>query len=601
MEISSQIREFLLNKISQVGGHFGPNLGIIECAIALHKVFNSPIDKIVWDVSHQSLPHKILTGRLESVKRFHKARGASAFTNPYESEHDFFINGHTSTAISQALGTAKARDFKVQSGQITDTEKVIALIGDGALSGGQALESLNNVANLKSQFLIILNDNQMSIDYNSGGLYEGLKQLRESNGEDKNNIFKFLGLDYLYLDDGNNIEKLITALEKVKDLDHPVVLHIKTVKGLGYDIALEKPEEWHYHIPFDIKTGLPSVKQDEKRALLTNNIQETIDFLQAQDDSLIVVPGSPLIGYSLQKNAKNRYLDVGIAEGFGISYGSSIARSGVKTYAVIASSFLQRAYDQIIHDWTLNSDINTNSKHMTLIVLGCGITATDATHNGIFDIPMISNIPGLVYLCPTNDTEYIMMLDWCKNQPFSTAIRLPAGTLPESHLEDRIVEKITSKIEFNREDAIKSHTVNGGIIPKYKINVKSEVIKKGKKVAVFGLGIWLNTADKLVDLIKKKLGLDATLINPRFISHLDTELLESLKVDHDYIISIEDGLIDGGFGSKIASYFANSSMKCYIYGVDKEYVDSVKFKSIINRYKLSEELIFEELRGIIAK
>jgi 1-deoxy-D-xylulose-5-phosphate synthase len=590
-ELASQMREFLLEKLAQVGGHFGPNLGIIEAAIALHKVFNSPKDKIIWDVSHQSLPHKILTNRFDLVNKFHECHGASAFTNPNESEHDFFTNGHTSTVVSQGLGIAKARDFK----GIVD-ENVVAVLGDGALSGGQALESINNLANLHSNFILVLNDNEMSIDFNSGGLYQGLQQLRDTNGTSENNIFKFMGLDYVYLEEGNDISKLVDVLEGIKDIDHPIVLHIHTKKGKGYEIAEKNPESWHYHVPFDIATGKSSAKTDEKRALLVNTTAETVEFIQKKSNVLAFIPGSPLLGRDLQETVPSRYIDTGIAEQTAVSYASSVASNGVKSYMVIASPFLQRAYDQVIHDWTINNSPST------LIVLGGGVTATDSTHNGIFDIPLLSNIPNLVYLSPSNDTEYLRMLDWCDVQNFPTAIRLPAGVIPDSDYQDREVSPIEGHYsDITTTDNIKVATEFGGISPNREFIAKSEVIQKGSKVAIFSVGIMIDTAGKAADLIEKELGFKPTIVNSRYISHLDTELINNLQNDHEIFITLEDGLVEGGFGAKLATYLAPTKSKTLVKGVKKEYLDTVKYSSILERYRLSPELILEDTKNILGE
>jgi 1-deoxy-D-xylulose-5-phosphate synthase len=625
--LCSEMREFLVDLLSERGGHVGPNLGIIEASVALHKVFNSPYDKIVWDVSHQSLPHKILTGRIGLVRKFHQTGGASPFTNIYESEHDHFSVGHTSTSVSLAAGLAKARDFRVADSRSASSndaprENVIAVIGDGSLSGGQAFEGLNVGGSLKSGFIVLVNDNEMSIDFNAGGLYTGLARLRASKGQDPCNIFKFLGYDYLYVEGGNDVNALVEAFESVKDTTHPVVVHIHTKKGLGIKWAEENPELWHYHIPFDKTTGENVVSHDKKRPLVVSSTEATINFLRDNEDVLTVIPGSPLLGRALQDSISDRYLDMGIAEATGISFSSALAKGlaidsanaptkghdtqppgaitspAKKVFICIASTFLQRAYDQVIQDWTLNDT------PATLVVLGGAITATDSAHIGVFDIPMLKNIPNLVYLTPASEREYLQMLHWCKKQSFPTAIRVSGGNIPA--FEDRSSPPIEAG--FTGADvSVVGETISGGVTPRREFVAKSEVVHRGKDVAILGLGMFLHKALEVRDILLEY-GINSTVINPRFISHLDTELLESLTKDHRLVVSLEDGSTNGGFGESVAHFYediraraesADKGMHVMIRGSFKEHIDSVKYSNLMKRYRLDPETIGSDVLNFL--
>ncbi|MDR1861536.1 MAG: 1-deoxy-D-xylulose-5-phosphate synthase [Candidatus Ancillula sp.] len=587
--VSDEIRQFLIDKFAEVGGHVGPNLGIIEPTIALHKVFDFKNDRLVWDVSHQDLPHKLLTNRIELMEKFHEKGGASAFSNPAESEYDNFIVGHTSTSVTQAVGIARARDIKGEK------FNVVAVLGDGSLSGGQAFEGLNNAGMLKSNFILLLNDNEMSIDFNAGGLYSGLARLRATRGTDPNNIFTFMGFEYKYLEEGNDLAKLIDALEELKDINHPVVLHIHTLKGKGLDFAVKHPESWHYGIPFDKTSGAPTVKHDENRALIVNSIDKTIEYIINKPDSYAIIPGSPLLGRKLQDTVPERYIDTAIAEQAAVSIASSMAKFGVDSYMIIASSFLQRAYDQVLQDWTLNDC------PATLIVLGCGVTPTDAAHNGVFDIPMLSNVPNLVYMSPTNDDEYVKMLKYCASANFPTAIRLPAGTIPELEISDREVDEIVGYFgQENGADKLCISTASGGVLPKSEFIAKSEVLHRGSKVALLGLGIMLDTAVKTARLLKD-IGINATVVNPRFVSHLDTQLLDELKDDHQLVVTLEDGIAEGGFGAKVATYYSMSDVKVLVRGVKKEHIDSLKFAQILERYRWASEMILDDIKEALAE
>ncbi|MEE1269397.1 MAG: 1-deoxy-D-xylulose-5-phosphate synthase, partial [Prevotellamassilia sp.] len=501
--LAEDIRTLLIEKLSRHGGHCGPNLGMVEATIALHYVFDSPRDKIVFDVSHQSYPHKMLTGRVAAFLSESHYDDVSGYSEPSESEHDFFVIGHTSTSVSLAGGLAKGRDLRGETGN------VIAVIGDGSLSGGEALEGLDWAAELNSNFIIVVNDNQMSIAENHGGLYENLAELRRSHGNCENNLFRAMGLDYVYVDKGNDLSSLIEAFRKVKDTNHPVVVHINTLKGKGYAPAEEDKETWHWTMPFEISTG----------ALKQKNIGEDYNSLTAahllqcmKDDKTVcaITAGTPGIwGWTpaRRQEAGKQFVDVGIAEEHAVALASGMAKAGGKPVFGVCSSFLQRAYDQV------SQDLCINDNPATLLVLWGSLTSmTDVTHLCHFDIPLLSGIPNLVFLAPTNREEYLAMLDWSlAYDRHPVAIRVPVG---EPRSATRPVP--TDFSELN----------------------KSELVCRGKDVAILGLGNFFALGEQVSSALKDR-GIEATLINPRFISGLDESLLDSLVSEHRLVVTLE--------------------------------------------------------------
>lgn len=562
--LSDEMRELIIKKVNTTGGHMGPNLGIIEATIAMHYVFNSPVDKIVFDVSHQCYPHKILTGRKEGFTNPDKYHVYTGYTAPEESEHDLFKVGHTSTSVSLAAGVAKARDLKEEKGN------VIALIGDGSLSGGEALEGLDNAAALGSNIIIVVNDNEMSIAENYGGLYDNLKLLRETNGQAECNFFKSLGFDYLYVEEGNNIEKLIEALKKVKDTNHPVVVHIHTVKGHGLAPAEENKEAFHWILPgtLDEKQKTAPVVQTEDYTSLTK------DFIlkkASQDKTVIAVnAGTPGV-FGFNKDYRERldkqYTDVGIAEEHAVAYSSALAKCGAKPFFAVMSSFIQRTYDQ------MSQDLALNNSPITMLVYWGGLSGADATHLCSFDIPLISNIPNIVYLSPTNKEEYIAMLEYAyKQNEHPVAIRVPNTQLISTGIEDNT--------DYSKLNKFKIETF-------------------GQKVAIIGVGNFLSLANEVKQEVRLKFGIDATVINPRFVSGIDKEMLEDLKANHDLVITLEDGQLDGGFGEKIARFYGNSDMKVLNFGGKKEFTDRVPLEQLYQRYHLTKELITEDIAKLL--
>ena len=561
--LADEMRQALLQKLSKHGGHFGPNLGMVEAAIALHYVFNSPTDKIVYDVSHQSYPHKMLTGRKDAFLYEDKYDDVSGYSNPDESDHDFFTIGHTSTSVSLACGLAKGRDLK------GDKENIIAVIGDGSLSGGEALEGLDFASELNSNLIIVVNDNDMSIAENHGGLYKNLKKLRDTDGKAECNLFKSMGLDYVFVKDGNDIDSLITAFKQVKDSTYPVVVHICTQKGKGYEIAEKNKEAWHYCGPFDLETGKSDMPQDgEDYSSMTADIL----LKKMKEDKTIVgiTSATPTVfGFTedKRKEAGSQFVDVGIAEETAVALASGIAKNGGKPIYGVYSTFIQRTYDQLSQDLCIN-----NSAATILVYWASVYGMNDVTHLGIYDIPMMSNIPNLVYLAPTTKEEYLAMLDWSIEQnDHPVAIRVPISVVSDG-------KKVTK--DFS------------------KLN-EYEVTQNGSKIAIVALGSFYSVGAKTAEIIENKTDVKPTLINPIYITGTDDKLLEQLKENHDIVITVEDGVLDGGFGEKIARFYGNSDIKVLNYGLKKEFLDRYNPEEIVKANRLTPEQIAEDVCGII--
>lgn len=555
--LAEEIRSAILNRDSKIGGHVGPNLGIVETTIALHYVFNSPEDKIVYDVSHQSYPHKILTGRKNGFLTDEGMREISGYTNPAESEHDHFIVGHTSTSVSLACGLAKARDLKGEK------HNVIAVIGDGSLSGGEALEGFDNAAVLNSNIIIIVNDNEMSIAENHGGLYGNLRLLRQTGGKAECNMFKALGFDYRYLEEGNDIAKLTSLMKEVKDTDKPTVLHIHTEKGKGYKPAEEHKETWHWSVPFDIASGNPTVdlSGENYNSITVNYLQEKI----AKDKKVVLInagtPGAIGMTPDMRQKFGRNFVDVGIAEEHGVAMASALAKGGCKPVFWVLSSFVQRTYDQLSQDLALN-------KNPAVILIGWnGISGGDATHLGTFDIPLISNIPNLVYLAPTTKEEYLSMLDWGIEQTaHPVVIRIPSTVAHAEKETEKTFERLNT----------------------YKVE------QQGSNVALIAAGSFFELGRRAAAKLAEQ-GITATLVNPRYLTGLDENLLNSLKADHKIVATLEDGELDGGFGEKIARFYGDSNMKVLNFGAKKEFTDRVPVEELYKRYHLTPELIAADI------
>lgn len=559
--LSGEIREAILNRVNTIGGHLGPDLGIVEATIALHYVFDSPKDKIVYDVSHQIYPHKILTGRKDGF--LHPEHTTiSGYSNPNESEHDNFIIGHTSTAASLATGLAKARDLKGEK------YNVIAIVGDGSMSGGEAFEGFNNAAVLNSNIILIVNDNEMSIAETHGGLYKNLKLLRETNGKAENNIFTAFGFNYIYVDNGNDVESLIKAFQDVKDTDQPTVVHIHTLKGKGYKKAEEDKETYHWQVPGFMEVKDSSGEKAESYESLTT------DYLLKKHETdktvIAISPSTPgAYGFTpeFRKKMGECYTDPGIAEEHAVAYASALAANGAKPVLAIMSSFMQRTYDQ------MSQDLALNNSPATIIVYWGGLSPMDATHVGSFDIPFLSNIPNIIYLAPTCKEEYLKMLDWSVEQTeHPVAIRVPFANFVSTGIDDTT---------------------------DYSVLNKSKVLEQGSKIAVIAVGDFMELGKATVRQIKEQLGISATLINPVYLTGLDEELLEELKKDHKITVTLENGILDGGFGEKISRFYGNSDMKVLNFGGNKEFTDRIPVSELLKRYHLTKEQIVDDISKLI--
>ncbi len=563
-KLAAEMRQVLLKRASIHGGHFGPNFGMVEATIALHYVFESPKDKIVYDVSHQTYPHKMLTGRKDAYLYEEHYDDVTGYSSPQESEHDHFTVGHTSTSVSLACGLAKGRDLNGGG------ENVIAVIGDGSLSGGEALEGLDFAAELESNLIIVVNDNDMSIAENHGGLYSNLKLLRETKGEAECNLFRAMGLDYVYVDEGNNIDVLIKAFQSVKDSTKPVVVHIKTQKGKGYAPAEKDKESWHYNAPFNIETGEPSgVPQGEDYSDITAKF--LLEKMKKDPSVVAITSATPtVLGFTKDKReeAGKQFVDVGIAEETAVALASGIAANGGKPVWGVYSTFVQRSYDQIAQDLCINNNAAT-------IVTFCGTVygMNDVTHLGLYDIPMMANIPNLVYLAPATKEEYLAMLDWSLEQTdHPVAIRLPGGPVIS---DGRKVTKDFSDLN------------------------QYEITQKGSRIAVVGLGTFYSLGQSVAKELEEKTGTKATVINPYYITGIDQEMLEDLKKDHDIVITLEDGILDGGFGEKITRFYGDSEMKVLNYGLKKEFLDRYDAAEVLKDNRLTKEQITEDVMKLM--
>lgn len=557
--LAGEMRKALLFRLSKHGGHFGPNFGMVEATIAMHYVFESPKDKIVFDVSHQSYPHKMLTGRKDPYLDADKFDDISGYTNPDESEHDFFTVGHTSTSVSLASGLAKARDLNGEEGN------VIAVIGDGSLSGGEALEGIDFAGEMDTNFIIVVNDNDMSIAENHGGMYRNLKLLRDTEGKAECNLFKAMGLDYVFVKDGNDISSLIQAFEGVKDSKKPVVVHIVTQKGKGYAPAEKDKETWHWHMPFDPETG-KSLFDFEGEDYGTVTCNYLLEKMQADKSVCAITSATPTVfGFTpdVRKKAGKQFMDVGIAEEHAMALASGIAKNGGKPFYGVYSSFLQRTYDQ------LSQDVCINKSPVTIAVFAASVYGmNDVTHLGIYDIPMISNIPELVYLAPVTKEEYLAMLDWSLEQnEHPVAIRVPASL----DSDGKPFTKDLSKLN------------------------KYEMTQQGSQVAVIALGSFYGIGVEAAKLIEEKTGVKATVINPYYITGIDNEMLESLKADHKTVITLEDGVVEGGFGEKIARFYGDSHVKTLCFGLEKKFYDRYDPAEVLKENHLTPEQIAEDV------
>ena len=564
--VADEVRDAVLNRVSRHGGHVGPNLGFTEATVALHYVFDTPTDKLVFDVSHQTYPHKILTGRAHGFLDDADTRAISGYSSPIESpEYDYFEIGHTSTAISLATGLQKGRDV------LGGTENIVAIVGDGSLSGGEAFEGLNTAAALGTNIIIVVNDNEMSIAENHGGLYANLRLLRETYGQAELNFFKTFGFDYYYLENGHNLASLVDIFRRVKDTPRPTVVHIHTEKGHGYAPAVEKQEAWHYRSPFDRETGKstgPRDKSEYMPSLLGDFLREEMK----RDPKLVIVASAVPMGLGFtadrRREAGAQYIDVGIAEEEAVALASGMAKRGARPVYFTYATFLQRTYDQIAQDLCVNSN------PAVINVLGASIFGmNDFTHICFFDIAMLSHIPNLVYLAPTTYEELVAMQTWAIRQDkLSVAIRVPEGEV--YHTAEPVDTDYSALNTFR-------------------------VGHRGSRVALIAAGNFYQKGDRVRQLLAGQ-GIDATLINPRYLTGVDTALLDELKKDHAVVATLEDGTLDGGFGERIARHYGPSAMRVLNFGVKKQLYDRYDVDELLRENHLTDEQIAEDVLATLA-
>lgn len=561
--LATEIRDGILNRVSNHGGHVGPNLGITETAIALAKVFNFPTDKVVWDVSHQVYPWKMLTGRAFGYTDSSRFDEVSGYSSPAESPvYDQFEIGHTSTSVALATGLQKARDINHEH------FNVIAVIGDGSLSGGEAFEGLDTAAEIGTNIIIIVNDNEMSIAENHGGLYRNLQLLRKSGGTAECNFFRAMGLDYLYVENGNDIDKLTAALNSVKDIDHPIVVHIHTEKGHGYKPATDSKERFHWSMPFNIETGsLKPIGDGSPHEYFPAMAGNFLRSLMDNDPKIVAVASATpsASGFTPELRAKygKQYIDVGIAEEEAVALISGMAKGGVRPVWTTYATFIQRTYDQ------LAQDLCVNSNPAVVNVVGASVYGmNDITHLCFFDIPMLSHIPNLVYLAPTTYEEFCAMEKWAIEQTeYPVAVRIP-----ESHVA--------------HSDEV--YDTDYSLIDTYKMT------RKGDTVAVIALGGFYQKGESVVAGLEKH-GIKASLINPRFASGIDCDMLESLKTDHSLVVTLEDGSIDGGFGERISRFYGPSNMRVINFGVRKALYDRYDVNKVLEDNHLLDSQIIDDI------
>jgi 1-deoxy-D-xylulose-5-phosphate synthase len=561
--LAGDLRRVLLQKLSAHGGHIGPNLGMVEATVALHYVFNSPVDKLVFDVSHQSYVHKMITGRLQAFTDPDRYDDVSGYSEPSESEHDHFVIGHTSTSVSLAGGMAVGRDLK------GGHENIIAIIGDGSLSGGEALEGLDFAGTLHSNLIIVVNDNDMSIAENHGGLYDNLRLLRQTGGKAELNLFRAMGLDYRFVADGNDMAQLVEAFREVKDVDHPTVVHICTLKGKGFLPAETQKEAFHWGMPFDLTTGQPLQTFDGEAYddLFATHMME---LCQQHPEMAVITAGTPgVLAFTPDRRERmgRQFIDVGIAEQEAVALASGMAKRGARPCFGVVSSFIQRAYDQ------LSQDVAVNGTPVVLnIFYGSILGMNDVTHLGWFDIALIANIPGWVFLAPTTKEEYLAMLDWAMTQTeHPVVVRMPGGP----------VVSTGKPVEADFSD-----------LNRY------EVAERGSRVALIAAGTFFALGQAAVAALKQH-GVEATLINPRFLSGVDSELLEALKADHEVVMTLEDGVLDGGFGEKIARFYGDSAMRVRCYGLEKRFLDRYDAKELLKECHLQADLLAEDAMAML--
>ncbi|MBX9003184.1 1-deoxy-D-xylulose-5-phosphate synthase [Bifidobacterium pseudocatenulatum] len=614
-DLCLEIRATLLDYGKKHGGHIGSNLGVVELTVALHRVFDSPRDRFIFDVSHQSYVHKMLTGRAEAYLDQSRFDEVTGFTNPLESEHDSFVLGHTGTSISLACGLAKTRDMQRGAAGESTIGNVIAIIGDGSLSSAIAFEGLNNAAEQGGNLIIIVNDNEMSIAEDFGGMYGQLAKLRTSNGMAELNLFKAFGLDYRYVEQGNDVDALVEVLNEVKDIDHPIVVHIHTTKGLGFNDETEADngsdgcnqtnpqphagqcEANHWQDP-EASLGKPLDARKYYGEMAMASLERRFD----NEPGLVVIspatPGSNGITRDFRERAGAHYVDTGITEEHAAAFAAGIARAGGRPVLATSATFFQRTFDQ------LQQELALNHVPATLLIFGAGISGADNTHSGTFDMTMFANVPDVTCLAPSSGEQMLDMLAWATgpSEHGVMAIRMPG--------EQILALERAADMAFDPLQRAEEHdpAVNiAGACP----FVRYQIVQPGRDVAILGLGNTMPLAAEITSALaendEEHAAITATLVDALQYSTMDAELLAMLADGHRLVVTLEDGQLEGGWGEKVTAFYANSSntkashVRVLNFGAAKEFTDRVPLGELNERYGLTSETIVSRIRGILSE
>ena len=614
-DLCLEIRATLLDYGKQHGGHIGSNLGVVELTVALHRVFDSPRDRFIFDVSHQSYVHKMLTGRAEAYLDQSRFDEVTGFTNPLESEHDSFVLGHTGTSISLACGLAKTRDMQRGAAGESTIGNVIAIIGDGSLSSAIAFEGLNNAAEQGGNLIIIVNDNEMSIAEDFGGMYGQLAKLRTSNGMAELNLFKAFGLDYRYVEQGNDVDALVEVLNEVKDIDHPIVVHIHTTKGLGFNDETEADngsdgcnqtnpqphagqcEANHWQDP-EASLGKPLDARKYYGEMAMASLERRFD----NEPGLVVIspatPGSNGITRDFRERAGAHYVDTGITEEHAAAFAAGIARAGGRPVLATSATFFQRTFDQ------LQQELALNHVPATLLIFGAGISGADNTHSGTFDMTMFANVPDVTCLAPASGEQMLDMLAWATgpSEHGVVAIRMPG--------EQILALERAADMAFDPLQRAEEHdpAVNiAGACP----FARYQIVQPGRDVAILGLGNTMPLAAEITSALaendEEHAAMTATLVDALQYSTMDAELLAMLADGHRLVVTLEDGQLEGGWGEKVTAFYANSSntkashVRVLNFGAAKEFTDRVPLGELNERYGLTSEAIVSRIRGILSE
>lgn len=614
-DLCLEIRATLLDYGKKHGGHIGSNLGVVELTVALHRVFDSPRDRFIFDVSHQSYVHKMLTGRAEAYLDQSRFDEVTGFTNPLESEHDSFMLGHTGTSISLACGLAKTRDMQRGAAGESTIGNVIAIIGDGSLSSAIAFEGLNNAAEQGGNLIIIVNDNEMSIAEDFGGMYGQLAKLRTSNGMAELNLFKAFGLDYRYVEQGNDVDALVEVLNEVKDIDHPIVVHIHTTKGLGFNDETEADngsdgcnqtnpqphagqcEANHWQDP-EASLGKPLDARKYYGEMAMASLERRFD----NEPGLVVIspatPGSNGITRDFRERAGAHYVDTGITEEHAAAFAAGIARAGGRPVLATSATFFQRTFDQ------LQQELALNHVPATLLIFGAGISGADNTHSGTFDMTMFANVPDVTCLAPSSGEQMLDMLAWATgpSEHGVMAIRMPG--------EQILALERAADMAFDPLQRAEEHdpAVNiAGACP----FVRYQIVQPGRDVAILGLGNTMPLAAEITSALaendEEHAAITATLVDALQYSTMDAELLAMLADGHRLVVTLEDGQLEGGWGEKVTAFYANSSntkashVRVLNFGAAKEFTDRVPLGELNERYGLTSETIVSRIRGILSE